>query len=414
MSREQTDLLPCPFCGREDSDDNPMQESAIVVDQNKSPAGGYYHTARCCCGGRGPSARTQEQASEAWNRRAAPTVSGGEGWEELEAIVERSLPAAWVPGLGSFTYGQLSALIAVARGGFSALQASPSVPTEGHGAAVVDDHAERVFRQAGALNNGLPGSLDYEAEKLFRAQYPDRDYWSIRPDVRISWHRKAWAETVQNQNSKLGGYFAQQNEPNPLPTVQAETAVVGDALARFELLAEFLLGEGPMQGRQFGEPGPLTEDGKWRRNYWWRDEVRAVRNELRAALQQAPVSTGEQPGMSEANALIALSASNRACYDYPGVDQVAERTAFVAGAEAYASITLPDDLLSLSEAATQGEWEASGATGGDGEYLVTGGEGDEEWGLVATTLTETDAKLAAASVNFIRTLAAKQGGKPND
>lgn len=82
------------------------------------------------------------------------------------------------------------------------------------------------------------------------------------------------------------------------------------------------------------------------------------------ASQQAAVSTGEQPGME-------------GC----------------AAARNAPSITLPDDLLSLSEAATQGEWEASGAMGGDGEYLLTGGEGAESWGLVATTLTEADAAL---------------------
>lgn len=53
---------------------------------------------------------------------------------------------------------------------------------------------------------------------------------------------------------------------------------------------------------------------------------------LRAAFAAAPAV---QPA-----AAVALSASDRACYDYPGVDQVKERAAFVAGAE-YAALAHP-------------------------------------------------------------------------
>lgn len=80
-------MKPCPFCGRVDSDDNPMQESALNVIMFKSPAGGMAFRVGCVCGASSESSREESDAIAAWNRRSeGPTNTAGETRDGCGAI----------------------------------------------------------------------------------------------------------------------------------------------------------------------------------------------------------------------------------------------------------------------------------------------------------------------------------------
>lgn len=55
--------------------------------------------------------------------------------------------------------------------------------------------------------------------------------------------------------------------------------------------------------------------------------------------------------------------------------------------------------MTTVEDRTDGQWSVSGARGGDGEFLVVGGEG-QAFGLVAAVTLEGDARLIAAARDF--------------
>lgn len=80
----RNELKPCPFCGRDDSTDNPMQEGAVRVRSFASPAGGSACRVECVCGTSGRSGRDYWQAIEAWNTRA-PQAGDPSPTQELVA-----------------------------------------------------------------------------------------------------------------------------------------------------------------------------------------------------------------------------------------------------------------------------------------------------------------------------------------
>jgi hypothetical protein len=64
-------LRECPGCGRIDSADNAVQESALSVRSFKSPGtGSSAHRVECVCGFSGPCSLTAKDAIAAWNRRS--------------------------------------------------------------------------------------------------------------------------------------------------------------------------------------------------------------------------------------------------------------------------------------------------------------------------------------------------------
>lgn len=63
MSKEQTDLLPCPFCGG----------SGRVLRHHRYAV--TIHCRDCECDG--PDMGTEDEAIAAWNRRASPSPAGG-------------------------------------------------------------------------------------------------------------------------------------------------------------------------------------------------------------------------------------------------------------------------------------------------------------------------------------------------
>lgn len=62
-------LNPCPFCGRADDDMNAVQESAINVQQSRSPAGGRRYRVECCCGASGAWCADHKAAVISWDTR---------------------------------------------------------------------------------------------------------------------------------------------------------------------------------------------------------------------------------------------------------------------------------------------------------------------------------------------------------
>jgi hypothetical protein len=77
LNGESVRLLPCPFCGREDSDDNPMQESALNVRPFRSPVDEIAYRVECVCGCQGASDFLIPNAIAAWNRRPSGGQDGG-------------------------------------------------------------------------------------------------------------------------------------------------------------------------------------------------------------------------------------------------------------------------------------------------------------------------------------------------
>jgi len=82
-------LEPCPMCGRDDSENNAIQQAAVNVSSVKSAIGGRAYQVECVCGTRGPVMAGAEEAVTAWNRRAAVA----ELVEEIEALKKRGTEA---------------------------------------------------------------------------------------------------------------------------------------------------------------------------------------------------------------------------------------------------------------------------------------------------------------------------------
>lgn len=376
------------------------------------------------------------QSAKAIRAALAPTVSGGEGWEELAGqtyegcpLIE-PLPEAIARVLATLEdtkrrnfspvaqvmvrQGDLRALIAVARGGGALPPATPSsVPTEGHGAAVVGD---RVTRLEKALNLALgylirfePGDSRAVSDEFVAMSAVLHDAEPNSPDAEIAIIDAAAERLAAISDAEQVGTSV-ASEPNTLPTVQAETAVVGEALLELSRdLHRRADACHDLSKPDQSEAARRRLDGK----------EAAYRHAAQLAAQaippshQPPVITGEQPGMSEANAprTISLKSAHEFAAAHLGMrtdDLTIEP-----------SITLPDDLLSLSEAATQGEWagkntDVSFNIEAPGGLRVTCQSWQPE-GRRIPHPTKSEAKanrdLIVASVNFIRTLAAKQGGK---
>lgn len=63
-------MKPCPFCGREDSTDNAVQESAILLVQGVSPMRTRRYRVECLCGVCGPWKADPREAEMVWETRA--------------------------------------------------------------------------------------------------------------------------------------------------------------------------------------------------------------------------------------------------------------------------------------------------------------------------------------------------------
>lgn len=198
-----------------------------------------------------------------------------------------------------------------------------------------------------------------------------------------------------------------------LPTVQAETAVVGALRFYGEEWWHEPNGDPRIPGDAKGwtcEPSDklIADEGRLAR------EVLETLGYYAGGLSQAPVSTaGEQPGMSEGEPVDRVMAVLN--YWFDGRARIDRNSEMVQQLAALCSSTptLPDNLLSLSEAATAGEWQ-NGFDDLEGIVSPSAGDGNvvclPPYDSMALSLERWDANAAliVASVNFIRTLAARQ------
>lgn len=76
-----TTLRPCPMCGRDDSEDNAIQDAAVVLRHVPTPLGRRAYEVSCVCGVIGPRFIESDKAIAAWNRRA-------DGWQPIESAVQ--------------------------------------------------------------------------------------------------------------------------------------------------------------------------------------------------------------------------------------------------------------------------------------------------------------------------------------
>lgn len=63
-------LLPCPFCGHDASEDNAIQEAGVYLTEFKSVIGKRAYHVKCVCGVTGAADLDPMKAMAAWNRRA--------------------------------------------------------------------------------------------------------------------------------------------------------------------------------------------------------------------------------------------------------------------------------------------------------------------------------------------------------
>lgn len=108
------ELKPCPFCGKADDADNPMQESALNVILFKSPAGGSAHRVECVCGASSESHRDRSNAIAVWNTRAAPATPAAPV-DDREPTCEETVAFERVDSLGLTTNLTPAALVAGCR-----------------------------------------------------------------------------------------------------------------------------------------------------------------------------------------------------------------------------------------------------------------------------------------------------------
>ena len=80
-------LEPCPFCGRVDDDMNPTQESAITVQQTKSPVGGRRYRVECCCGASGAYSADYNTACALWDTRTDATHPASNARQDEGTVV---------------------------------------------------------------------------------------------------------------------------------------------------------------------------------------------------------------------------------------------------------------------------------------------------------------------------------------
>lgn len=337
---------------------------------------------------------------------AAPTVSGGEGWEELERQIGILRRAAKVPvpdddrdfdiekarrGAASWrtmaenTVSAFDALIAVARGGGALREQARFVPTAY--AVVVPDAVQEDHLPLGLALELLADSEDmavYAGEGSANVAYVARQCLA------------ALGQAATSDAEQVGTSVA--SEPNPLPTVQAETAVVGwrgwprkfaDARYEIALRPDQQASLCPFCENHIDTSCDVTILGG---EYLTLAHTACLPDECRAA-----INAGEQPGMSEEpfgygfTVRLKDGTSERVS---PALHEWIEDWT----AQHNRAPTLPDDLLSLSEALEPFALISS-------EGLVTGADG-------FVTIT-TQAEYFHRAAEAIRTLAAKQGGKSN-
>lgn len=303
---------------------------------------------------------------------AAPTVSGGEGWEELERLamaVREASSAKEYSKAGSALVREheaVLALIAVARGGFSALQASPSVPTVQAETAVVgtDTWTRSVEDYIAHYGSGCRDCADEDGSCPVTKM-------PCEPDLRRACFRhalKAINYGVQH------GYLALSQQP---PVSTGEQPGMSEPVAWRPMKdaprdeTDILLNHrvhGIIQGRFW--PGSWTDDTpvsprEYEGDMWVMGDD----------LAREEVEFGPDGYENHGNVL------GWSPLDHP-------------------TPTLPDDLLSLSEAATA--LSQSPAI----EELTPA---RWEWEACETTQDRYD--LMKRKVSAALTLAAKQGGK---
>lgn len=79
----------------------------------------------------------------------------------------------------------------------------------------------------------------------------------------------------------------------PATSAASEGEGADDSISLFETVCEYLLGEGPLRGQQFGDEPPTMKSGRLAR-YWWRHDLREARDQIIAALASPPVSERER------------------------------------------------------------------------------------------------------------------------
>jgi len=72
-------LLPCPFCGGTDSEDNACQMAKVVTRSFMSAIRKTAYRVECGCGASGPADLVWGKAREMWNARHTDHVGSPRG-----------------------------------------------------------------------------------------------------------------------------------------------------------------------------------------------------------------------------------------------------------------------------------------------------------------------------------------------